>query len=104
LRASDHQKALDPCVVGSVDDNTRTQMALGFLRSFPHQVAHVGLIALDFTRASHLKTLLGAGMGLHFRHNSSYFLKTERKDRPFQEILHATEKYCLTAGHTDAAG
>ena len=56
---------------GRVDDNAAAQMALGFCRFFAHQVAHTRTIALDFTATSHRETLLGAGMGLHLRHNKN---------------------------------
>ena len=58
-------------MVGLVDDDTVAQMALGFCRFFAHQVAHTRTIALDFTAASHRKTFLGAGMGLHLDRKST---------------------------------
>jgi hypothetical protein len=42
-------------------------------------VARIGPIAFDFTRARHLETLLGAGMGLHLRHKNSDFKKWSAK-------------------------
>lgn len=68
---SDHQQALQTCVVGIVRHHGIAQVALGFRRLFTHQVAHSGPVALYFPCTSHLETLLGAGMGLHFRHDKN---------------------------------
>ena len=54
-------------------------MTLGFFRFLTHQVARVGPIAFDFTRARYLESLLGAGMGLHLRHKNSDFKKWSAK-------------------------
>lgn len=59
--------------------NAVAQVALGFGRFFTHQVTHAGAIALDFPLASHRKTLLGAGVGLHFRHDKFVFEKRSAK-------------------------
>lgn len=68
-------------MLGRVYDHCAAQMTLGFFRFLTHQVARVGPIAFDFTRARHLESLLGAGMGLHLRHKNSDFKKMERKDK-----------------------
>jgi hypothetical protein len=67
------QKALDTGMFGRMNDHCAAQMTLGFLCFFTHQVARGSPIAFDFTRARHLETLLGAGMGLHLRHKNSIF-------------------------------
>ncbi len=67
-------------MVGSVRDHCIAQMAFGFRRLFTHQVAHSRPVAFYFTCTSHLETLLGAGVGFHFRHDKNdVFLKMERK-------------------------
>lgn len=68
---SDRQQTLQTSVVSSVRDHCIAQVAFGFRRLFAHQVAHSGPVALDFPCASHLETLLGAGMGFHFRHDKN---------------------------------
>ncbi len=67
-------------MLSRMNDYAAAQMALGFFRFFTHQVAHSSPTAFDFTRARHLETLLGAGMGLHLRHRTQ-ILKMERKDK-----------------------
>lgn len=46
-------------------------MALGLGRLVAHPVRSFRLETLDFARARKLKTLLGAGVGLHLGHKSS---------------------------------
>lgn len=75
------KQTLDTSVLGNVDYYTVAQMALGFRRFLAHQVAHPGPIALDFTRTGHRETLLGAGVGFHFRHNNTRFIKWSAKIR-----------------------
>lgn len=58
-----------------VNNHAVAQVALGFGRLFAHQVTHPSAIALYFPLASHRKTLLGAGVGLHFRHDKNICLK-----------------------------
>lgn len=72
-RLSDHEKALDTSVISFVHDNSVTQVAfllLGFSRC---NVAQTCAVALYFPGASNLESLLGAGVGLHFRHNKNVF-------------------------------
>ncbi len=54
-----------------VYDDGVAQVALRFGRLFAHQVAHSGPITLDFPGTGHLETLLGAGVGFHFRHGKN---------------------------------
>ena len=65
------QQALHTCVISFVNDDTSAQMALGFRCLLTHQVTHASAAALNFPLASHRKTLLGAGVGLHFRHDKN---------------------------------
>jgi hypothetical protein len=58
-------------VLGSVYYHAAAQIALGFRRLFAHQVACERPAALYFPGTSHLETLLGAGMGFHFRHDKN---------------------------------
>ena len=53
----------------AINDDSAAQVALCFRRFFAHQVAHSRPIAFDFPGASHLESLLGAGVGLHLRHD-----------------------------------
>lgn len=69
--ALDNQQALQACMVSGMRDHCIAQMAFGFRRFFTHQVAHFRPIAFYFTCASHLETLLGAGVGFHFRHDKN---------------------------------
>ena len=72
---SDDEHSLDACVLGFINNYTVAQVALGFGRFFAHQVTHTSAVALHFPLASHRKTLLGAGVGLHFRHDKNICLK-----------------------------
>ena len=65
------QQPLQTGVVSSVRDHCVAQVAFGFGRLFTHQVAHSGPVAFYFTCTSHLETLLGAGVGFHFRHDKN---------------------------------
>ena len=68
---SDHQQTLQTGVVSIVRDHRIAQVAFGFRRFFAHQVAHPCAVALYFTCTSHLESLLGAGVGFHFRHDKN---------------------------------
>ena len=70
---SNCQQTLDAGVVRFVYNYVVAQVALGFRRLFAHQVAHFGPIALNFPRTRHFESLLGAGVGLHFRHGTCIF-------------------------------
>lgn len=52
-------------------------------RMFPVDVAHVGMAALDSSRAGELESLLCSGVGFHFRHNRMQFenVRTFKKAR-----------------------
>jgi len=80
--ALDSQQTLDTSVIRLVNDNGVTQMALGFLGFGSCDVAQPRMVALYFSRASHLETLLGAGVGLHFRHDKKIFFKRSAKIVP----------------------
>lgn len=67
------QHPLNASVFAFVDDDAAVQVALGFFRLGAKDVAHSGAIAFDFPRAGHLETLLGAGVGFHFRHGKNVF-------------------------------
>jgi hypothetical protein len=71
--ALDSQQTLDTSVIRLVNDNGVTQMALGFLGFGSCDVAQPRMVALYFSRAGHLESLLGAGVGLHFRHDKKIF-------------------------------
>ena len=58
-------------MVGVIYNHTVAQMTLLFLRFCARNVAQSCTVALYFTCASHLETLLGAGVGFHFRHNKN---------------------------------
>jgi hypothetical protein len=73
------QQTLDTSVIRLVNDNRVTEVALGFFRFGSCNVAQPRVVALDFSRASHLETLLGAGVGLHFRHDKKIFSKRSAK-------------------------
>ena len=62
------EQTLYACMFCFVHDHGMTQMALRLGRFVAHAVAHFRAVALDFACASHLETLLGAGVGFHFRH------------------------------------
>lgn len=88
---------------GWVDNNAVAQVTLGLCRFFAHQVAHTRTIALDFTSTSHRKTLLGAGMGLHLRHDKNIdFEKWSAKVSCFSETankkakIYAEKRICLS--------
>lgn len=68
---SNHQQSLDTCVFGGVNNDTAAQVALLLLRFGARDVAEPGAVALYFSSAGYFKTLLGAGVGLHFRHNKN---------------------------------
>jgi hypothetical protein len=63
------QQALETSVICFVNNYSITQVAFSLRRFFAHQVAHSCAVALYFPGASHLKSLFGAGVGLHFRHD-----------------------------------
>jgi hypothetical protein len=74
------QQTLNACVFALVHDDATAQMTLLLLRFRACDVTQPGAIARYFTCASHLETLLGAGVGFHFRHDKNdVFLKMERK-------------------------
>jgi len=73
------QQTLDTSVIRLVNDNRVTEVALGFFGFSSCDVAQPRMVALDFSRASHLETLLGAGVGLHFRHDKTNFFKRSAK-------------------------
>jgi hypothetical protein len=77
--ASDSQQTLDTSVIRLVNDNRVTEVALGFLSLGSCDVTQPCMAALYFSRASHLETLLGAGVGLHFRHDKTNFFKRSAK-------------------------
>ena len=58
-------------MVGVIYNHTVAQMTLLFLRFCARNVAQPCTVALYFTCASHLETLLGAGVGLHLRHDKN---------------------------------
>ncbi len=68
---SNNQQAFDAGVFSLIYNHTATQMALLFLRFCARNVAQPSTVALYFTCASHLESLLGAGVGFHFRHNKN---------------------------------
>jgi hypothetical protein len=68
-----NQHPLDASMFAFVDDNAAVKVALGFFRLCAKDVAHSGAIAFDFPRAGYLETLLGAGVGFHFRHGKNVF-------------------------------
>jgi len=73
------QQTLDASVIRLVNDNRVTEVALGFFGFSSCDVAQPRMVALNFSRASHLETLLGAGVGLHFRHDKTNFFKRSAK-------------------------
>ena len=65
------QQPFDARVFRLIDDHGAAQMTLLFFRFRARDVAEPGAITLYFTCASHLETLLGAGVGFHLRHNKN---------------------------------
>lgn len=74
-RYSDNQQTFNTCVFAAVHDDAATQVALLLLRFCACDVTQPGAVALYFPCASHLETLLGAGMGFHFRHDKNMCVK-----------------------------
>jgi len=68
---SDHQQALDTSVFGLVNHYAAAQVAFLFFRFCTCDVAQSCPVALHFTCTSNRESLLGAGVGLHFRHDKT---------------------------------
>lgn len=60
---------LDPRFIGGMNQGFLAQMTLSFRRFLGQNVAGKRFLALDPPRASQRKSLLGATIGFHFRHN-----------------------------------
>lgn len=68
---SDHQQALDTGVLGLVYHYASAQVAFLFFRFRTGDVAQSCTVALHFPCTSDRESLLGAGVGLHFRHDKT---------------------------------
>ena len=62
------QQLLDSLHVNRINDCKVIEIAFLFFGLLGENVAVVSVSSLDFTRSGERKTLLGTGIGLHFRH------------------------------------
>lgn len=67
---SDHQQRFDSRRIRSTDQSRMAQVALLLRGFFGQDVVLVSVFALDLAGSRHLESLLGGGIGFHFRHLS----------------------------------